>query len=90
MTEDECPECSNMSPCCGYGDEPVPDDLHRALGRTINNYHWRAFCDSWLAIGLAATAVRWGGDGIIGWRDEQECCRVLAEAVGRVVRRRKP
>lgn len=72
-----------------YGsDEREMDALERAALEYAGEY-WRhrAWCDAWLAIGLAATAVRWGGDGIIGWQDEQECRRVLAETVGRVVRR---
>jgi hypothetical protein len=32
----------------------VPDQLHFALGAVLSDYHWRSFCDAWLAIGFAA------------------------------------
>lgn len=31
-----------------------PDHLHRALASVLGAHHWWAFCDAWLAIGLAA------------------------------------
>lgn len=58
-----------------------PDNLHRALASVLGAHHWRAFCDAWLAIGLAAAYV-----------DELHCNlnpRMLGELVGRVVRRRR-
>lgn len=35
-----------------------PDALHRALGAVLTDREWRAFCDAWLAIGLAAELCR--------------------------------
>lgn len=65
-----------------------PDALHHALGRVLTDYHWRAFCDSWLAIGLAATLIRWGSDGIVGWPDEESCRKDVAKIVGRTRRKK--
>lgn len=49
-----------------------PDHLHKALASVLGARHWQAFCDAWLAIGLAAL-----------WPDPRD----LGRQIGRVVRK---
>lgn len=60
-------------------EQPPPDRLHVALGRTLTDYHWRAFCDAWLTIGLAAALI-----DAHPTKDERD----LGRSIGRVIRKK--
>lgn len=86
-TRHESPKMPGMARCvaCGPQWQGKPDSLHGALASVVNEQHWRAFCDAWLAIGLAAVAV-----------DDRECfmgisskaaIESISGKIGRVVRR---
>lgn len=53
-----------------------------ALGAVLSDYHWRAFCDAWLAVGMAVLAVRRDIR-----RDDQYARKELEKAVGRTRRK---
>lgn len=72
-TRHESVLCPWMALCtrCSSAEEG-PDHLHRALASVLGARHWQAFCDAWLAIGLAAL-----------WPDPKD----LGRQIGRVVRK---